>query len=72
VPDLPTLPEAQIKKIPKEKTPWWKRALVFCLGVVQICVGSLIVAASGGAAAGFGAHMIYEGLNDCFNAVFRP
>jgi len=46
--------------------------LVFCLGVVQICVGSLIVAASGGAAASFGAVMIFEGLSDCYKALFNP
>ena len=51
---------------------WWKRLLVFALGVLQICIGALIVYSTGGAAAGFGAFMIQSGITDCINAVFRP
>ena len=63
------VPKAEVKKI---KTPWWKRALIFCLGVLQVCIGALIMGASGGAASSFGMHMIISGTKDCFNALFRP
>jgi hypothetical protein len=68
-PDLPTIPTIEVKK---KKVPWWKRVLVFALGVLQICIGALIVASTGGAAAGFGAFMIQSGVTDCINALFRP
>jgi hypothetical protein len=58
-----------VKKI---KVPWWKRALVFAIGVLQICLGALIVSASLGAAASFGSYMIYNGFQDCMTAIFRP
>jgi uncharacterized membrane protein len=67
--DIPLLPVAEIKKI---KVPWWKRVLVFALGVLQICLGALIVSASAGAAAPFGAFMIQSGISDCMAAIFSP
>ncbi len=51
---------------------WWKRLLVFVLGVFQICIGALIISATSVAAAGFGAFMIQSGFKDCMNALFRP
>ena len=48
VPDIPTIPTIEVKK---KKVPWWKRVLVFALGVLQICIGALIVASTAGAAA---------------------
>ncbi len=69
VPDIPTIPTIEVKK---KKVPWWKRVLVFALGVLQICIGALIVASTAGAAAGFGAFMIQSGITDCINALFRP
>ncbi len=45
---------------------------MFALGVLQICIGALIIANTGGAAAGFGNFMIKSGIKDCFNALFRP
>jgi hypothetical protein len=44
----------------------------FALGVLQICVGALIVASTGGAAASFGSFMIHTGIKDCVDALFRP
>jgi hypothetical protein len=52
--------------------PWWKRALVFALGVIQIVVGALIVAYTGGACLGLGLTMIREGCMDVYNSIFRP
>jgi hypothetical protein len=52
--------------------PWSKRALVFCLGVIQIIIGGAIIAASEGALTGFGITMMLEGMKDCFNAIFSP
>ncbi len=52
--------------------PWLKRALVFCLGVIQIIIGGAIIAASEGALTSFGITMILEGMKDCFNAIFSP
>lgn len=46
--------------------------MAFALGVLQICIGALIISATSGAAAGFGAFMIQSGIWDCINAVFRP
>lgn len=69
VPDIPIIPTVEVKK---KKVPLWKRILVFALGVLQICIGALIVASTGGAAAGFGAFMIQSGITDCINALFRP
>lgn len=51
---------------------WWKRILVFALGVLQICVGALIVVSTSGAAANFGSFMIQSGIKDCVNAIFKP
>lgn len=70
--DLPVVPIVSKKQKEKKKIPWWKRALVFALGVFQICVGALIVFATSGAAAGFGKFMIQTGVNDCFNALCKP
>lgn len=66
---MPYLPVVEIKKI---KVPWWKRLIVFALGVLQVCIGSLIVMASSGAAASFGAFMIQSGIKDCMAALFTP
>ena len=44
----------------------------FIFGALQICAGALIVASTGGAAAGFGSFMIQSGIKDCLNALFRP
>ena len=63
------LPKAVIKK---KKTPWWKRALIFCFGVLQICIGALILSAGSANVAGFGASMITRGVKCCFDALFNP
>ena len=60
-------------EIKKKKTPWWKRALVFCFGVLQICIGALILnAASSVGLANFGASMVTRGVQSCFDALFNP
>ncbi len=71
-PDIPIIPTIEVKQKEKKKVPWWKRVIVFALGVLQICIGALIVASTAGAAAGFGAFMIQSGITDCINALFRP
>lgn len=63
------MPVGEIKKI---EVPWWKRAIVFGIGVLQVCLGSLIVFASAGLAYGFGSSMIKEGISDCMKALFDP
>lgn len=45
---------------------------MFAIGVLQICLGALVVSASLGAAASFGSHMIYSGFQDCMTAIFKP
>jgi hypothetical protein len=42
----------------KKEVPWWKRALVFILGVAQIIIGTCIIACSSGLFTGFGVSMI--------------
>jgi hypothetical protein len=62
------IPEPVVKKI---KAPWWKRVLVFALAVVQIVVGALIVAQTGGACLGLGLTMIKEGCMDVYKSIFN-
>jgi len=45
---------------------------VFFLGVVQIVVGSIIVASTAGALHGFGVSMMMEGAKWCFDSIFKP
>ena len=72
--DIPYLPVAEIKEIPqqKKKKSWWKRLFVFAVGILQICVGAMIIATTAGAAHAFGAHMITQGLRDTLTAIFNP
>jgi hypothetical protein len=63
------VPEPIIKKI---KVPWWKRVLVFALGVIQIVVGALIVAQTAGACLGLGLTMIKQGCMDIYTSIFNP
>lgn len=70
--DIPYIPILEKKKKPKKKKNWWNRILGFVLGALQICIGALIVASTGGSAAGFGCFMIQSGIKDCLNALFRP
>ena len=44
--------------------------LVFALGVLQICIGAMIIASTSGAALGFGAFMVQSGIKDCINVLF--
>lgn len=66
-PDIPLLPVFEVKK----EVSIWKRSFVFALGVLQICIGALIVSATTGAI-NFGAFMIQSGIKDCIDSVFRP
>lgn len=66
---LKLLPKGSIKK---KKVSFWKRLGVFLLGVVQIVVGSLIVASTAGALTNFGVTMMMEGAKWCFDSIFRP
>lgn len=59
---------AEVKKV---KVASWKRVMVFAIGVLQICLGALIVQYSAGSAASIGSYMMYTGLKDCFNAIFN-
>jgi hypothetical protein len=61
------IPEGHIVK---DEVPWWKRCLVFILGVCQVVIGGLIIAGTGGALSGLGATFVYEGFKDCYNAIF--
>jgi hypothetical protein len=56
----------------KKEVPFWKRGLVFILGVAQIIIGAVILASTAGALSGFGVSMMIEGVKQCFDAVFRP
>jgi hypothetical protein len=42
------------------------------LGVIQIVVGSIIVASTAGALTNFGITMMMEGAKWCFDSIFRP
>jgi hypothetical protein len=45
---------------------------VFAIGVLQVCVGALIITYSSGVTAPFGAYMIQCGLKDCMTQYFSP
>ena len=66
---MPLIAVLDVKKIPNSN---WNRVFVFALGVLQICIGALIIKYSGGAAASFGKFMIQSGVRDFFAAVFTP
>ena len=61
------IPEGHIVK---NEVPLWKRCLVFVLGVCQVIIGGLIITETGGALSGLGINFVYEGLKDCYNAIF--
>jgi hypothetical protein len=56
-------------KIVKPKTPFWKRALLFCVGLAQVCVGLAIFLGSAGFGAQIGAWLMYEGCSDIFKSM---
>lgn len=63
------MPVATIKK---KKVKWWKRIMIFALGVVQICMGAIILATTAGALTGLGIQAMTQGAKFCFDAIFRP
>lgn len=67
--DLPYLPVAKVTRI---KVEFWKRAFVFAIGVLQVCVGALIITYSVGYATPFGAYMVQCGIRDCMMQFFTP
>ncbi len=65
------MPKVVVKKIEK-KVSFWKRLIAFCLGVLQVVIGTIILAGTAGAFTGLGTHMIIEGTKDIYNSIFKP